>query len=159
MSEFIIHELPVLSGVLALSPVPGRARHYPADWQRLLAWKPSLVITMTLLSELEQQGAASLPSDLSAQGIAWRHVPVDDFGTPSAAVDATWPVVSATAQDHLWQGGRVLVHCFGGCGRSGMACLRLMVEAGEPPENALGRLRTVRPCAVETEAQLRWAIG
>jgi hypothetical protein len=31
------------------------------------------------------------------------------------------------------------------------------VEAGETPGAALARLRAVRPCAVETEAQLAWA--
>ncbi len=38
-----------------------------------------------------------------------------------------------------------------------MAVLRLMVEVGEAPEAALARLRAVRPCAVETEAQRDWA--
>ena len=38
-----------------------------------------------------------------------------------------------------------------------MAVLRLMIEAGEAPEVALPRLRAVRPCAVETEAQMTWA--
>ncbi len=38
-----------------------------------------------------------------------------------------------------------------------MAVLRLMVEAGEDPDAALARLRAVRPCAVETGAQLTWA--
>ena len=32
-----------------------------------------------------------------------------------------------------------------------------MVESGEKPEAALQRLRAVRPCAVETEAQYLWA--
>jgi hypothetical protein len=38
-----------------------------------------------------------------------------------------------------------------------MAVLRLMVEMGEDPEEALARLRAVRPCAVETEVQKAWA--
>jgi protein-tyrosine phosphatase len=59
----------------------------------------------------------------------------------------------------LRSGGRVLVHCFGGCGRSGMAALRLMVAAGEGPESALHRLRASRACAVETEAQRLWAVA
>jgi hypothetical protein len=33
-----------------------------------------------------------------------------------------------------------------------------MVECGERPEAALRRLRAMRPCAVETEAQLAWAL-
>ena len=36
--------------------------------------------------------------------------------------------------------GCTLVHCYGGCGRSGIALLRLMCEAGEAPDHALERL-------------------
>jgi hypothetical protein len=38
-----------------------------------------------------------------------------------------------------------------------MAALRLMIKAGEDPDAALKRLRAVRACAVETDAQLLWA--
>ena len=34
-----------------------------------------------------------------------------------------------------------------------------MIECGEAPEPALKRLRAVRPCAVETEAQMLWAVA
>ena len=40
-----------------------------------------------------------------------------------------------------------------------MALMRQMVEDGEAPDAALARLRAARPCAVETKAQMRWAIG
>jgi hypothetical protein len=36
--------------------------------------------------------------------------------------------------------------------------LRLMIEAGEASDAALERLRKTRPCAVETDAQRRWAV-
>ena len=157
MSEFVIYELPLLAGTLALSPIPGRTRHYGSDRDRLLVWGPAIVITMTTQAELDRKGSGGLGGDLAAHGIAWRHLPVEDFDTPGPEVEAAWPETSATARAMLAEGGRVLVHCFGGCGRSGMACLRLMVEAGEPPVSALARLRAVRPCAVETDAQLAWA--
>ncbi|MGB3280173.1 MAG: protein-tyrosine phosphatase family protein, partial [Pseudorhodobacter sp.] len=57
----------------------------------------------------------------------------------------------------LARGGRLMVHCRGGCGRTGMIALRLMVDTGEEPGAALARLRAVRPCAVETDAQEVWA--
>ena len=38
-----------------------------------------------------------------------------------------------------------------------MAVLRLLVERGEAAEPALARMRAARGCAVETEAQFRWA--
>lgn len=159
MSEFLIHELPLAGGVLAISPVPGRGGEYAEDKARVLAWKPSLVITMTEQAELGQVGAGDLAADLAVAGIHWRHLPITDLGAPGPDVDAAWPGVSELARGFLDQGGRVLVHCFGGCGRSGMVCVRLMIEAGEAPPAALKRLRAVRPCVIETDAQMAWALG
>jgi protein-tyrosine phosphatase len=159
MIEFVIAEVSVAGGLLGISPIPGRTRHYGADWPRLRDWRPGLVITMTPLSELARVGAGSLPGDLTNAGILWAHVPVANFGVPSDAEAAVWPAVQAQALGLLRSGGRVLVHCFGGCGRSGMAALRLMVAAGGEPECALHRLRAARACAVETEAQRLWAVA
>lgn len=154
-----IAAVPVAGGVLALGPMPGRGGAYAADLADLRAFGPALVLSMTPLAELAGKGAGGLPADLEDAGIGWRHLPVTDFGTPDATVSAAWPALAAEVLAVLQGGGRVFVHCMGGCGRSGMAVLRLMVEAGEAPEAALHRLRAVRPCAVETEAQFRWAGG
>ena len=152
-----IASLPAGGGELALCPMPGRGGAYGADLREVLAWGPALVLTMATAGELAAKGGGDLPADLAAHGIGWRHLPVADFGLPEAAVAAAWPAVAAEARAVLVGGGRVLVHCLGGCGRSGMAVLRLLVEAGEEPRAALARLRAVRPCAVETGAQFRWA--
>jgi protein-tyrosine phosphatase len=117
-------------------------------------WHPKLVISMTLQAELDRQGAGSLGPDLGNAGIDWLHLPVPDFGVPE---DLDWPAVRDQALGVLAGNCRVLVHCFGGCGRSGMMVLRLMIAAGEPPDAALERLRKTRPCAVETAEQMVWA--
>lgn len=154
-----IANLPAGGGELALCPMPGRGGAYGADLRDLLAHGPALVLTMTTAEEMEAKGAADLPADLAAHGIGWLHLPVADFGAPDAAISAAWTQASRMAHKVLAAGGKVLVHCMGGCGRSGMAVLRLMVEAGEAPHSALSRLRAVRPCAVETDAQFDWAAG
>lgn len=154
MIEFAIYRLPVGNGQLALSPMPGRTRHYRTDWQHLMAWRPDLVLTMTTQAEMDRKGAGTLGMDLTNEGIAWLHLPVADFGVPD---DLDWPRVRDQVLEVLESGGRVLVHCFGGCGRSGMMALRLMIAAGEEADAALTRLRAVRPCAVETDDQMRWA--
>ncbi len=154
MLEFVIHSLPAAGGTVAITPMPGRTRHYGTDWLRLLEWRPDLVLTMTSQAELERKGAGSLGADLANEGIGWLHLPVLDFGVP---VDMDWPQVRDQSLDVLRQKGRLLVHCFGGCGRSGMMVLRLMIAAGEDADKALARLRAVRPCAVETDDQMRWA--
>lgn len=159
MTAFEIYPLAVGGGQIALSPVPGRSGSYEADLTKVLLWQPSMVLTMTTQAELDRMGAGALGDDLAAVGVVWAHLPILDFGAPDEAVQQHWPEVCDDAAARLAMGGRVLVHCFGGCGRSGMAALRLMVEAGEDPQAALARLRAVRPCAVETDAQMAWAFS
>jgi protein-tyrosine phosphatase len=156
---FGVSWLPVGAGRLGISPLPGRGGDYAADLAAILAWRPALVLTMVTGAELEAGGATRLPGDLSVAGVHWRHLPVPDFGVPTPGVSALWKPVATEAHRVLQGGGGVLAHCFGGCGRSGMAALRLMIETGEGPAEALERLRSVRPCAVETPAQLAWASG
>ncbi|WP_165606571.1 phosphatase domain-containing protein [Yoonia litorea] len=134
--------------------MPGRTRHYYTDWLHLMAWKPNLVVTMTLQAELDRKGAGTLGADLTNEGIEWVHFPVPDMGVP---LKDHWSETRKQALRTFNVGGKVLVHCFGGCGRSGMICLRLMIAAGEEPQAALARLRRARPCAIETDAQMDWA--
>lgn len=157
MSQFAIYSVRVGNGTVALSPLPGRGGGYARDLGVIRDWQPDLVISMTAEAEMQQEGADGFGDDLRACNIEWMHLPIADFGTPSPATDTDWIKVSAAATRILSREGRVLVHCRGGCGRSGMIALRLMVEHGESPETALNRLRAVRPCAVETDGQMDWA--
>ncbi len=144
---FAISEIAVGGGVLGLCPLP-----QAADVAVLRDWQADLVLTL-----VEGAEAAALSPDLAAAlraaGIAQRCFAIADYGVPAGG----WPALSVDLHGLLAQGGRIVVHCRGGCGRTGMIALRLMVEAGEAPDAALLRLRTVRPCAVETEDQRLWA--
>jgi protein-tyrosine phosphatase len=154
---FTICDLPLGPGRIGLCPLPGRWGDYDGDLARVLDWRPDLVLSLITENEFEVCEVADLPADLALACVAWRHLPVRDFRQPSPATLEAWSALSAEARRILDRGGRVLVHCFGGCGRSGMVLMRLMVEAGEVPEEALARLRAVRPCAVETPGQFAWA--
>ena len=156
-ARFAIYPVSVGAGQIALSPILGRFGTYEDNLSTILHWGPSLVLTMTTQAELDRTGAAGLGADLLAVGIGWHHLPIVDFGAPDAHVEGKWAEVSAQSAEILAQGGKILTHCFGGCGRSGMAALRLMVEAGEDADTALTRLRQARPCSVETDAQMAWA--
>ncbi len=157
MAGFTIAELAAGGGRLGLCPMPGRGGDYAGDLAAVLSWRPALVLTLATGPELAAHGALRLSADLAGRGIAWHHLPVADFGADSPSLREGWADTSQAALGLLAAGRGVLAHCLGGCGRSGMAALRLMVEAGEAPEPALARLRAVRPCAVEIEAQFIWA--
>lgn len=152
-----IAELDCAGGRLALAPLPGRGGTFDADLADLIRWSPDMVISMTTGAEMAAKGAATLGAEMTGRGTLWHHLPIPDYGIPEGDTAARWPMVAKAARAVLAQGGRVLIHCMGGCGRSGMAALRLMVETGEAPQAALARLRAVRPCAVETPDQMAWA--
>ncbi len=154
---FVIYDLAVGAGRLALAPLPGGAAALAADVVVISDWQADLVISATQPAEMRDLGAGRLAEALAVAGIAWQPFAVGDFDVPNSETEAEWLGIQARAQEILAAGGRILVHCRGGCGRSGMLALRLMLACGEAPGAALTRLRTVRPCAVETPAQLAWA--
>lgn len=118
-----------------------------------------MVISMTTRAEMEAVGAGHFGNDVQDMGAQWVHLPTADFSTPDPDGERIWTTTAGPSLTTLRAGGRVLVHCKGGCGRSGMVVLRLMIAAGEAPSEALHRLRAARPCAIETEAQMNWANG
>lgn len=157
MAAFEIFELPVGNGTAAISPLPGIAGNYAADFSKLLKWSPDVVLSMTKGHEMARVGAEGFGSELAVAGINWMHLPIDDYGVPNVETNREWLLAESTCIEVLHGGGKVLAHCRGGCGRSGMAVLRLMNATGESGEAALRRLRETRPCAVETDAQYAWA--
>lgn len=154
MADRAVHALRVGQGWLGLGPLP-RAQDVPA----LVDWGAKLVVSLTPAEEMATLGAAGLADALAQHGVGWLHLPIADFGVPSASVAQYWPDVSTRIAQELKRGARIFVHCRAGCGRSGMVVLRLMVEQGEIPKLALERLRETRDCAVETRAQLDWALS
>lgn len=157
MTGIVIHALPVLRGIVAIAPMPGSGGDYSGDLAHLKDWCAALVVTMTTPAEMSSAGAENLGRDIAFMGTRWVHVPTPDFGVPDAGEMRHWMRAEATALPALRGGGRLVIHCRDGCGRSGMAALRVMIAAGEPPEAALLRLRALIGCAVETSAQMRWA--
>lgn len=155
----ILHALPVGDGILAISAIPGADGDFSGDLRHLADWRPAVVVSLVTAEELETLGAGCLGVFVADHGARWEHLPIRDFGTPDAAFEQRWAPLSKDILSALDGGGRVLVHCRGGCGRSGMVALRLMIQAGEAAEDALSRLRAVRPCAVETPEQMRWAVA
>ena len=148
---FSISSLALRGGTLALCPLPLTS----ADRAAVAAFAPDLVVSMTRSDEMESLGAGDLPGWFKAHGIGWRHFPVDDYAVPPD--DADWNGLAQAVFSVLDRAGTVILHCRGGLGRSGMVALRLMIDSGEAPDDALTRLRAARPGAVETDAQFDWS--
>ena len=84
----------------------------------------------------------------------WWHLPIEDGKSPPArGFDDGWAVAGDVLRDRLRLGFDVLVHCRGGLGRAGTVAARLLVELGARPDDAIRRVRDVRPGAIEDGAQ------
>ena len=83
-------------------------------------------------------------------------LPIRDAGVPDASSEKAWLTTGNEARDILRRGGRVLLHCRAGLGRTGMIAARLLVEFGSMPENAIAAVRQARAGTIETHAQERY---
>lgn len=140
------------AGTLGLCKQPAT----DADFALITGWDPRIVITLTGENEFPEIGV-SLPQRFLEAGFDWLHLPVIDFGVPAAKDNPLWHEHLAQMLDVLCASGKILIHCKGGNGRSGMLLLKLLIMQGEDSIAALSRLRAVRAGAVETDAQNLWA--
>ena len=149
---FDIYEINLKSGgTLALSRQPAN----PRDLHRVSQWRPDVIVTMTTQAEFPI--GVELPQEFRQITKDWKHLPIQDYGTPEPKDRSKFDSALLDLNQALSDGSRVLIHCMGGKGRSGMMVLRLMIMQGEAPDQALARLRKIRAGAVETEDQLLWA--
>lgn len=112
------------------------------------------------LEELEEAGIDFVISleerfdlpEFSELGIEHVTIVIPDLSTPS---DENVVEFIRTLDRALKKGKTVLVHCLGGCGRTGtmLALAEIYIYGERDGQAAIEKVRSVRPCAVETEAQ------
>ena len=153
------------TGLIGMTLCPGRRdrlsvdgpwdRELDADLDLIASWHPSLVITLVEDAEFPMLGVPTFAATIAQTGLPWRHVPIRDADVPDERFESAWVAVGAEARAALLNGGRVLLHCRAGLGRTGMIAARLLVELGEAPADAIAKVRAARPGAIETLAQER----
>lgn len=150
----IISEIDLGDGAsLALTACPGRRSSYSASLDGIFEWAPTAVLSLIEDCEFPFD-PPRFSADLSNKGIAWFRFPIRNYSTPEG--DESWLAIAGNIHDILNSKGRVLFHCLGGLGRSGMVAARLLTERGEAAPDAIRRVRRARPGAIETQAQELW---
>jgi len=132
----------VIEGVLAGMERPGSYAALQADLAFLKENGIRAIVSLTE-SPLDTQA-------VEAAGFAYLHVPVGDFRAPSIEqVDR----FVAFQETHEKEGAAVVVHCGAGRGRTGTMLACALVKRGMGAEEALRKLREIRPHSVETPEQ------
>ena len=150
-------------GAIGMTHCLGRCTRDAAgrDWQRrldddVLAVRDAgyaTVVTLLADDELARHGVPGLRASVQAAGLRSLQLPIADYGVPDAAVLQDWNAALPGLVAQLQQPGQVLVHCAGGFGRTGMVVAMLLKALGEESEEAMARVRSVRPGTVETAEQ------
>lgn len=104
---------------------------------------------VTLLVNLHER--PDRPERLAAHGLTELHLPVVDFTAPSQEQLAQGV---AAIDEAVAEGRAVAVHCGGGLGRTGTLLACYLVHQGLGPEEAIRRVRAVRPGSIETGGQV-----
>ncbi|MEO8377819.1 MAG: dual specificity protein phosphatase 23 [Candidatus Sumerlaeota bacterium] len=139
----------VIDGVLAGCAMPGVQGGLTGDLAE--ARKHGIVGVVTLTTR------AFFPAIVQESGIKYLHLPIEDFNPPTMEqIDQFVKFV----EDVRAKGGAVMVHCFAGIGRTGTMLAAYLVKEGLSGQEAIDRVRELRPGSIETyeqeEAVFEW---
>ncbi len=145
---------------------PGRlvAGRHPSAWGADAA--PGEVQSLldhgvTLFVDLTQEGELEPYEHLMPAGVRYVRRPVRDFSVPTEPdLVTTLDILDA----EIASGGLVYVHCWAGCGRTGVVVGSWLVRNGANPRDALARIAEARgPGCPQTLQQqlvvLGWEAG
>lgn len=117
------------------------------------------LISLVEPHELVTLGVPTLGDEVARRGMTWLHMPITDVSPPGAAFEASWARYGEGVRARLRDGFDVVVHCKGGLGRAGTIAAKLLVELGHSPDDAVRRVRAVRPGAIETLSQRDYVLA
>ncbi len=149
-------------GAVGLTIAPGKYVHgvwdrdLDADLRQLRQVERTDVLACLLEShELRTLDIEELVPRARALGLVVLRLPIRDGGLPESA-EALAKLLGRIAR-HVDAGRRVVVHCAGGLGRSGLVAGCYLRERGVGPVATLRRLREARgPRCPETRAQTEY---
>lgn len=159
--------LPGKRGQIGMTTCPGKKdcgysiiwdRDLETDIQAISKWGANAVVTLLEDFELDKLGIPALPSLLYNREIEWLHLPIRDVDIPDQLFEEKWFENGERIRSILTNGGKILLHCRGGIGRTGTIAAKLLVEFGFKPSDAINLVRKTRPGTIETTAQEQYVL-
>lgn len=153
-------------GTIGLTICPGKrdrrrgwSRDLAVDMAVISAWGAAAMVTLMEDHEFDLLQVRQLPYQALESGMTWFHLPIRDVSIPDHRFHERWGGVSERLLELLQNNGKVLIHCRGGLGRSGMVAALLLIRCGIGPAEAIRQVRSARPGAIETIQQEAYVRG
>lgn len=87
---------------------------------------------------------------INEAGLLLLHVPVEDMAAPTQAqLEHCLSAIARARQQNMG----VAIHCGAGLGRTGVVLACYLVEKGLAAQNAIAKVRRMRPGSIETDEQ------
>jgi ADP-ribosylglycohydrolase/protein-tyrosine phosphatase len=158
-----------VGGALGVTFCPGKSdplagdglwsRDLPTDLGSVRAWGAQALVTLLEDHEFDLLHVRRLGDMAEAAGLDWYHLPIPDMAAPGRQFEHRWAYAGVRLRRLLRRGGKVVIHCRVGLGRSGAIAARLLAELGAPPTEAISQVRRARPGAVQTSEQERHVLA
>jgi len=159
-------EVPGTDGLIGMAECPGRndytglgipvgpwRRDLDMDLRVILDWQARILVSLIEAHEFELLDVSELPEKSVKFGIRWLHLPIADGCIPDGRLEKAWDTAGNELRQVLMDGGRIVLHCRRGLGRSGTIAARLLVEFGMTPCAAFAAVRRACPGAIQSGEQ------
>lgn len=140
---------------LAIMPCPEGGAELESEIEALQSNGVDMLVSLLMPEEEPLLNVEAEATLCQQKGLRFISFPIPDFDIPTSFQEVNQLVDQL--QDALLAGRKVVIHCRGGIGRSGMVAACLLIKQGISVSDSLAALRTARRCAVPaTRAQADW---
>lgn len=156
-------QLPAQNATIGMTFCPGKPDAHGEqgsvvenDIEAIKQWGADAIISLVNDKEMSIYKVEDLGEQITKAGMQWFHHPFEDGGVPCNNFRERWQTQREKMLAILNKGGKVMVHCRGGKGRTGLIVAQLMLELGIDFDHTVSEVQNNRKGALNKEAHIEY---